>query len=119
VKFFANDKAAAELRTAKASEMPAGATIVKEKWDDERAKSPIAYAAMIKREAGYDPKHGDWEYVYATLGEQGSIERGRMKTCIDCHATAEKRDYLFRNWLDAKAAPAAKAETAPAKKAAE
>jgi len=90
--------------------MPGGATIVKEKWDDERAKTPVAYAAMIKREAGYDPQHSDWEYVYATLNEKGIVERGRLKSCIDCHAAAEKRDYLFRNWLDAKENPESKAE---------
>jgi hypothetical protein len=118
VKFFANDQALTQLRSGKASTMPVGATIVKEKWDDERAKTPVAYAAMIKREAGYDPKHGDWEYVYAKLDKKGAVERGRLKSCIDCHATAEKRDYLFRNWLDAKANDA-KPDPTPVKSDAE
>lgn len=118
VKFFANESALAELRSDKKSAdkistMPVGAKIVKEKWWDEKADKPIAYAAMIKREPGYDPKHGDWEYLYATLGDDAKIERGRIKSCIDCHATAEKRDYVFRNWLDDKAAHGAKSANSP------
>lgn len=39
------------------------------------------YAAMIKREAGYDTKHGDWEYLYVTRGADSTIERGHLHNC--------------------------------------
>jgi len=110
VKLFANDIALKQLRTEETYAMPVGATIVKEKWWNEAEKSPYAYAAMIKREPGYDPKHGNWEYVYVPISEEKPVERGLLKSCIDCHATAEKRDFLFRKYL------ISRAEKTPAKK---
>jgi hypothetical protein len=45
--------------------VPVGTVVVKEKhtvWKPDTAA--VALGAMIKREAGYDPQHGDWEYYY-------------------------------------------------------
>src|SRR5262245_50971608 len=45
--------------------MPVGTVVIKEKHSDPTGRSaPSAYGAMIKREPGYDPEHGDWEYLY-------------------------------------------------------
>jgi hypothetical protein len=86
----------------RAATMPAGATVVKVKWWVEEGE-PHAYAAMIKREPGYDPAHGDWEYVYETFGEAAKVERGKLENCIACHKLAKDRDYLFRDYLNASA----------------
>lgn len=49
---------------------------------------------MRKREAGYDPQEGDWEY--ATAGARKNLRvRGRWKLCIDCHRIAADKDYVF------------------------
>lgn len=48
---------------------------------------------MRKREAGYDPDNGDWEYVTAGPGK-GVRYQGKMPLCIECHVDAE-RDYVF------------------------
>jgi hypothetical protein len=52
---------------------------------------------MVKREPGYDPAHGDWEYVYA--GADKAVTRGRLDSCIDCHFQVADKDYLFRTYL--------------------
>ena len=56
-------------------------------------------AAMIKRESGYDPAHGDWEYRYDRRWPEADkgVVWGKLASCIDCHARGT--DYLFRPYL--------------------
>src|SRR5262249_45810355 len=98
IRLYANDVAAAHLREDHAGPLPAGATIIKEKWLNGKKDG---YAAMIKREPGYDTEHGDWEYVYVRPSEEGKAERGKIQSCIDCHARVAATDYLFRTHLKA------------------
>jgi hypothetical protein len=100
-----NPEAIAAFKAAKAP-LPAGTTIVKEKHIDREAKeAPYAYGAMIKREPGYDAEHGDWEYLYVVLTPEKTVTRGRLESCIDCHAHAKDKDYVFRTYLPGQAAP--------------
>ncbi len=113
IRHFANDLAASALAKNEAS-LPVGAIIVKEKLsapfsvsdlgrekDPENEPEPYftlrGLGAMVKREAGYDPGGGDWEYVYA--GEETGAERGRIENCKNCHAKAQATDYLFLSYL--------------------
>ena len=105
IKMFANPVAWDSVAKRHEVSLPAGSVIVKEKWltrEDPRGhgyelddSGPGAYAAMIKREAGYDPKFGDWEYVYVTHGEDSRVERGHLTNCRACHSKASSTDYLF------------------------
>lgn len=102
LRLFANDLAMEHLRTGRPGPLPVGAAIVKEKWlpDADTSMTLIAYAAMIKHERGYDPSHGDWEYLYVDLADEDeSVERGKLPGCRDCHARAATKDYLFRTHL--------------------
>ena len=119
IKVFANPAAHAHLMAKRAGALPVGAAVVKEKLAGPKADRLVAYAAMIKRDAGYDPKHGDWEYVFADLGDRGKVQRGRLANCIACHSGAASRDYLFRPYLKAEPptkpnAPPDRGEAAPA-----
>lgn len=83
--------------------LPVGTVVVKEKHADLLAKAPLAeYGAMIKREPGYDPQHGDWEYLYVVRGPEKKVTRGRLESCIECHSHAKDKDYLFRTYLPGK-----------------
>lgn len=85
--------------------MPVGTVVVKEKHSDPfaDAKEPLReYGAMIKREPGYDPQHGDWEYLYVVRQPEKKVTRGRLESCIDCHSHAKDKDYLFRTYLPGK-----------------
>lgn len=80
--------------------LPVGTTVVKEKHHDREAKGPpTEYGAMIKRAAGYDPPHGDWEYLYVVTTPDQKVTRGKLGSCIDCHANRADNDYLFRDYL--------------------
>ena len=87
--------------------LPVGSAVVKEKHDIDLASGPPhEYAAMIKREAGYDTAHGDWEYQYVVRGKPETITSGKLGSCIDCHANKADQDYLFRTYLPAAPPPA-------------
>jgi hypothetical protein len=77
--------------------LPIGASVVKEKYEDGR-ETMGEYAVMVKREAGYDPPGGDWEYAYVTLAPERRVIRGRLTECAGCHASAKQTDHLFRSY---------------------
>jgi hypothetical protein len=92
--------ASADAVRSGAAPVPVGTTVVKEKrWEGNG--QPTAVAAMVKREPGYDPGNGDWEYVYTFQPAEGqwATERGKLASCIDCHRNAREKDYLFRTYL--------------------
>lgn len=94
------DPLAERALTSGAKTFPVGAVLVKRK---ERVESPIAgvtvvggVTGMIKRAAGYDPAHGDWEYFIEE--DDRALERGKLSTCIACHAKAKGPDHVFATW---------------------
>jgi hypothetical protein len=77
--------------------LPLGAVVIKEKHADLSALGAMqGYAMMVKRESGYDPAGGDWEYAYVSKSPERSVVRGRLAQCAGCHASAKERDFLFR-----------------------
>ncbi len=89
------------------SPYPVGSVIVKEKsfggyWD-KNGKPAVTAAngvgGMVKRPAGFDPEHGDWEYFY--FQDPAKIESGRIASCVNCHQSAKATDYVFGAWRTA------------------
>ncbi len=82
---------------------PVGSVVLKEKRDSENPKSQcMLVTAMIKRTSGYDPVHGDWEYVVLS-GDAGTLQaRGKLENCGGCHAQKRSNDYVFRDELGEK-----------------
>lgn len=67
---------------------PVGTRIVKEKLGGMAGGKPTGlYTGMLKREPGYNPEGGDWEW-FVVLGEPGRrqvVARGKLTSCLDCH----------------------------------
>jgi hypothetical protein len=104
VSIFMNDLAAGAFGKPNAR-YPVGSIIVKQKkaleyWSatqpGEMAASNDGVGGMIKRPAGYDPAHGDWEYFY--FEDARKIESGRINSCVRCHSGAANNDYVFGGW---------------------
>jgi len=76
---------------------PAGSLLVKEKFSED-GKTEL-FTGMWKREDGYFPEVGDWEFftVDATAGKV--VERGRMPKCADCHEDLVKGDHVSRDYI--------------------
>jgi hypothetical protein len=80
--------------------VPAGTTVVKAKGWADCPDQGEWFAAMTKREPGYDPAGGDWEYLTARReGGRWQVERGPLADCSGCHQQAAGTDFLFRGYL--------------------
>ena len=84
-----------------------GTIFLKEHYSvqDNLPGTPLNMAYMIKREKGYDPEYGDWEYGYWGINGdvifegKASKNPAMKKFCVDCHKNMEERDYIFSTFL--------------------
>lgn len=77
--------------------VPVGTIVVKEKMTGGKV---VAVGMMTKRDPGYDPDHGDWEYGYRELKADAlPPTTGKIDSCIACHRIANTKDHLFRPYL--------------------
>jgi len=55
----------------------------------------VGLAAMAKMADGYDSENGNW--YYAVLDPSGTqpVMQGKIEKCMDCHDSADERDYVF------------------------
>jgi|GEM_PF-779470 len=69
---------------------------------DSENLGPYFYTLMIKREPGYNPAAGDWEFAVAP-GKEAQIEaRGKLENCRACHVEKRDQDFVFRSYLGSK-----------------
>jgi hypothetical protein len=82
---FANNLAATPyVALPSATTLPQGSVVV-QRHTERRGSTAGPVFAMIKREAGYFPAGGDWEYV-VTLPDGRLEDRGQIQQCARCHA---------------------------------
>lgn len=108
VTVYVNPIARRAMLEQKKPTFPQGSLIVKEKWasvfvkGEDRAaddKTPELLTVMHKREKGFNPKNGDWEYlVYDGNGTQVAAQ-GKLSKCQSCHAQWKSTDYVSRVYL--------------------
>ncbi len=78
---------------------PKGTVIVKEKLPEPLSQTPELLTVMIRREKGFNPESGDWEYaVFDGTGTKLEA-RGKLGNCQGCHLSKAKTDYIFRTYL--------------------
>jgi hypothetical protein len=93
VHFYGNELAV--QRTEKTEAFLPGAIIVKEKLGVDH-HGALAIGGMRKREPGYDPANGDWEYFYSA--RKGDFSIGKIDSCVQCHKQTKGTDYVFAHW---------------------
>lgn len=92
---YANDIARKAYFAESALVFPAGSILVREKLAEVTSTKPELLAVMIKREKGFNPEAGDWLFLTVN-GEATSVkERTKKGTCLECHAAARDRDFVF------------------------
>lgn len=96
---------AAKTFSSGANSYPVGSVIVKRKkvlgFHDPLSGNLVhdsdnGVGGMVKRQRGFDPAHGDWEYFY--FENPAQIESGKISSCVECHQTAKGTDYVFGSW---------------------
>jgi hypothetical protein len=95
---FANPQAAASVDNHDKWVFPEGSVLVKEKRSKPDDKTPELATVMIKRQAGYYPEGGDWEY--AVVDAKGkTLEDGKIQRCASCHAQYAKTGYAVLTYM--------------------
>ena len=90
---------------AEFAEYEVGTVFVKENYIAHQGSvgDPLSLTTMIKHKPGYDPDHGDWEYIQSD-SKGNIILRGKAsdalvnKVCADCHSSMDERDYIFATY---------------------
>ncbi|MEW6736727.1 MAG: cytochrome P460 family protein [Acidobacteriota bacterium] len=96
---YVNNIGKDEILSKRNPKFPVGSIIVKEKLPDKNSEKPELITVMIKREDGFNPKSGNWEYM-VTDGTGKIINgRGKIKSCQQCHNSKVDTDYIFRTYL--------------------
>ena len=74
--------------------------IVKELFTTaKKSEDSRTLLAMVKRDAGFDPAHNDWEFlVLRRTPKPIIVERGKMAHCQSCHEKAKGQDFVFRGY---------------------
>lgn len=76
-----------------------GSIIVREKLQFGTDADPELVAVMVKREKGFSPKSGDWEF-FVFGGKDLKLQKRETKgDCAKCHIQAQKTDWVFRSYL--------------------
>jgi hypothetical protein len=83
---------------------PEGSMIVKELLaTNKKSAESRTLLAMVKRDEGFDPAHGDWEFlVLRRLKQPIIVERGKIAHCHACHEKAKAQDFVFRGYATGK-----------------
>ena len=95
---YVNNPGKEAMFTQEDPRFPEGSVIVKEKLDAKERK-PILYTIMRKREAGYNPELGDWEF--SVVGANGTevLAKGKLENCQSCHVGEGTSDFVFRDYV--------------------
>lgn len=97
-RIFANEPASQEIYKDN-PRFAAGSIIVREKLLTENATAPEVVTVMVKREKGFSPKTGDWEF-FVIGGALDRVEkRETIGDCAKCHRQTEKTDWVFKTYL--------------------
>jgi|SRR5215813_10267364 len=78
---------------------PPGSIVVKEKLTTPTSATPELLTVMFKRERGYNPDSGDWEYMVIDGTGKSVQARGKLENCQSCHVMEKDTDYIARTYL--------------------
>jgi hypothetical protein len=97
ISVYVNPIGQKEILARHVTTYPVGTVVVKDKFIGRTGGTTELSTVMIKRERGYNPTGGDWEYAVLN-GKSTLVERGRIARCQSCHAARRNQDFVFRTY---------------------
>jgi hypothetical protein len=91
---FVNELATESIKT-KSTSFPQGSVIVREKPSKSGGAKPEVLAVMIKREHGFNPDGGDWQFLLIEGAGQKVKLSQKTGACLNCHYSQAKTDYVY------------------------
>jgi hypothetical protein len=100
IRVYVNDVGRDAMLKAKNPKFPVGTIVIKEKLPEKQSQTPEFFTIMLKREAGYDPGAGDWQYLIMGAAKAKLEKPADIDSCQSCHsAWAVKSDFISRAYL--------------------
>ena len=96
---FVNEAGKDRLLSRTTGAFPIGSCIVKDAHDGSDFATSRTLTAMIKREKGYSPETGDWEYFVLDGFAKSVTRQGKLENCASCHASVADNDYVYTDYL--------------------
>lgn len=96
---YVNDIGRDSMTEVKYPKFPQGSIIVKEKLPTKDSKNPELLTVMRKREPGYNPESGDWEYMVFDGPGKVMQASGKLENCQACHRENKETDYVSREYI--------------------
>ena len=96
---YVNDLGKHAMLEEQMPHFPQGSIVIKEKLTTAKSTTPELLTVMIKRESGYNPGSGDWEYMVVDGSGKTVQERGKLENCQSCHMREQDTDYVSRSYL--------------------
>ena len=96
---YVNDIGRHAMMEEKTPLFPQGSIVVKEKLTTATSTTPELLTVMVKRERGYNPESGDWEYMIIDGTGKTVQARGKLENCQSCHEMDKDTDYISRAYL--------------------
>ena len=97
---YVNKTGRESMLARKMKQFPEGSVIVKQKiGNPSEGSKPVLYTIMRKRERGFNPTLGDWEF--AVVGANGTDLQaiGKLENCQSCHKEKGDSDFIFRSYV--------------------
>jgi hypothetical protein len=114
INVYVNDAGRETYLKKNAQAFAEGTVIVKEKLAKKDSKDATELGVMIKREKGFAPKSGDWQFIFVDAKGTVTDQQSKLENCASCHRLREKGDFVFRKVLAEAAKEPAKNVDSPA-----
>jgi hypothetical protein len=98
---YVNDVGRRAMMEEREPKFPQGSVIVKEKLPAQDSETPELLTVMIKREKGFNPETGDWEFMVTNGAGSVAQARGKISSCQSCHINMGATDFIYRTYLPA------------------
>jgi len=99
VTVYVNQSAEQAILHQKHPAFPEGSLIVKERLARATSNAPEMITVMHKREKGYNPSCGDWEFLTLDGSGKQITAQGQLQNCETCHSEWKQTDYVSRAYL--------------------
>ena len=96
IRVFVNEAARIAFGQRATKPFPPGSVIVKEKLMSPEAPSHAGIGVMVKRQAGFDPAAGDWQFLFVPEGS--FAPNATASVCSDCHRAKRTEDFVFGSY---------------------
>lgn len=100
IRVYVNEVGQEAMLRTKEPKFPVGSIVIKEKLPEQKSQAPEFFTIMVKREAGYDPGSGDWQYLIMDSAQTRIEKPSDIESCQTCHAAwAKNSDFISRVYL--------------------